>query len=258
MDRKAIMLLFVTAWVACASARCAAEEPFSSRGLRHGHMFLIWNEAGEAPKITLTSAVFGKYTDGLEYKVIGAEGKALASGEVDAGGRAEIAGLPSSPRYLVTAEPGMNGVQITVDRPYGMVVGPTHPLGPNVPTGRLYFYVPPGCKAFNLVACCQSPKEGAKIVLHRPDGSAAGELEGELDEETTLKVAVPAGGGDAVWAIEFLPPTTPGTFLDDVALYLEGEMPMLLCPKAEWAGRMGKEAWKMDAGTRGHGDGGTR
>ena len=55
MDRKAIMLLFVAAWAACASARCAAEEPFSSRGLRHGHMFLIWNEAGEAPKITLTN-----------------------------------------------------------------------------------------------------------------------------------------------------------------------------------------------------------
>ena len=249
MDQKPSLLFMWLVVIALAAGMCecrAEEKPFSSRGLRHGHMFLVWNEAGGAPKITLSSLLFAKYTDGLEYKMIGADSKVLTSGEMDAGGKVEINNLPESPRYLVLAEPGMNGVLLDADRPWGLVVGPTHPIGPNVPSGRLYFYVPPGCKAFALTACCNSPKEGAKIVLHRPDGSAAGELEGELNEETTLKVAVPAGGADAVWAIEFLPPTTPGTFLDDVVLYMEGEMPMLLCPKADWALKMGKEAWRID------------
>ena len=247
MDRKALKSLLVAALLAGAFACHADEQPFSSRGLRHGHMFLIWNEAGGFwPPVTLTSVVFGKYTDGLEYKAISAESKVLTSGEVDAGGKVEMTNLPNSPRYLVMTEPGINGVLLTVDQPYGMVVGQTHPLGPNCPKGFLYFYVPPECKAFNLVACCKSPKEGARLVVHRPDGSSAGELEGELDEETTLQVKVPSGSGDAVWSVEFLPPTAPGTFLDDVALNLEGELPLLLCPKPDWALKMGKEAWRMD------------
>jgi hypothetical protein len=249
MDHKALVISMWPVVIALAAGmwECRAEEkPFSSRGLRHGHMFLIWNEAGGAPKITLTSLLFAKYTDGLEFKVISADGKVLTSNEVDAGKKAEISSLPSSPRYLVLAEPGMNGVRLEVDRPWGLVVGPTRPIGPNAPSGRLYFYVPPECKEFKITVCCRSPKEAVKIVVHTPDGAAAGELDGELDEDTPLKVEVPAGGADAVWSVEFLPPTAPGTFLDDVALNLEGELPLLLCPQPDWALKMGKEAWRID------------
>ena len=249
MDHKALVISMWAVVIALAAGVCecrAEEKPFSCRGLRHGHMFLIWNEAGGAPKITLTSLLFGKYTDGLEYKVIAADSKVLTRGEMDAGGKVEVNNLPECPRYLVLAEPGMNGVLLDADRPWGLVVGPTHPIGPNAPSGRLYFYVPPECKGFQITVCCRSPKEAAKIVVHRPDGGAAGELDGELDEETPLKVEVPAGGDGAVWSVEFLPPTAPGTFLDDVALNLEGELPLLLCPQPDWALKMGKEAWRID------------
>jgi len=222
------------------------EQTFSCKALRHGHAFLVWNEQNGPPRIVLTSVLFGKYTNGLEYQVISAEGKPLTSGELDPGGKTEVADLPVSPRYLVMAEPGYNGVVLSVDRPYGMVARRTRSLQPNAPTGFLYFYVPPECKKFDLVVCCRSPREGARVVVHRPDGSAAGTLDGDLDEETALSVNVPAGTGDAVWSVEFLPPTAPNTFLDDVVVFLDGQLPPVLCPQRDWAQKIAKEAWRID------------
>jgi hypothetical protein len=229
-----------------ATASSGQERAFSNKMFRHTHFFLIWNETNASPRITLESLIVGKYADGLEYKVISAESKPLAADELRPGAKVEITNLPPGPRYLLMAEPGYNGVVLSVDRPYGIVASREHPLGLNVPGGYLYFYVPPKCENFRVVARCQSPHEGARIVVHRPDGSAAGELKGELDEETTLRLDVPATCRDAVWSLEFLPPDAPNTFLDDVSLFLEGDLPLLLLPQRDWAAKIGKETWRMD------------
>ena len=237
----------VVALMAFSTGASAEERPFSCRGLRHTHLFLIWNETPKSPRIALSSVVFGKYSDGLEYKVLSAESKEIASGDLDAGGfLAEVEGLPPGPRYLVVAEPGLNAVLLATDRPYGMIASLSYPFGASSPGGFLYFYVPPPCKGFKLVACCRSRIEGARIVVRRPDGSTAGALDGELHEETPLNLEVQPPGGGAVWSLEFLPPTTREVSLGYVSFFLEGELPALVASKREWALKIGQEAWRID------------
>jgi len=237
----------------CVSAWCE-EKAFSVKAYRHNHFFLVWNESGTSPRVSLQGVKYGKYTDGLQYRMVNADSRVLKKGEVGAGERVEVSDLPPSARYLVAADPGYNGVVFAVDRPYGIVARQSYPLGLNHPSGCLYFYVPPACRSFRVGVQCASPKEGARIVVRRPDGSQAAEFDGELDEVILREVTVPEECPGSVWALEFLEPTAPGTYVDDVNVFLEGELPPLVAPRKDWAARIGKEVWRIDGGGSGGGE----
>jgi len=117
---------------------------------RHEHFFLVWNDAKEPPTFTLGSKQFGKYPDTLSYQVIDADSRMLAEGEVPLNSRQKITGLSPSPKYLVAADPGYNGVTIETAQPYGIVGSRQHPLGLNRPMGCLFLYVPAGCDRFGI------------------------------------------------------------------------------------------------------------
>ncbi|NOZ21610.1 MAG: hypothetical protein GXP25_11060 [Planctomycetes bacterium] len=219
----------------------ADEKPAAFKSFfRHEHFFLVWNDQKKSPTFTLITKRFGKYHDGLSYQVIDAESNVLAEGQIPYNSKRNIAPLPFSPKYLIAADPGYNGMTMQTDRPYGIVGSKQHPLGLNHPTGRLFLYVPAGCTEFTIVAKSASPREGAWVKVLRPDGQLAGEAEGELDGDTPIKITVPDDCRGKVWAVEFDKPKTPNVGLDDLNLFVEGKLAPLFIPKKEWAERYGK------------------
>ncbi|MEW6357175.1 MAG: hypothetical protein AB1696_12675 [Planctomycetota bacterium] len=238
MTRGFLLLMAV---VIAAGMGYAGDKPAAFESVfRHEHFFLVWNDGKESPKFTLVSKQFGKYPDGLTYQVIDAESKVLAEGQIPYDAKRDVSQLPLSPKYLVAADPGMNGMTLATDRPYGIVGGKLHPLGLNHPIGRLFLYVPADCAEFTIVASSASPREGGWVKVLRPDGQLAGEAEGEMDNDTLIKIAVAEDDRGKVWAVEFDKPKTEGVGLDDLNLCVEGKLAPLFIPKKEWAERYGK------------------
>ena len=222
-----------------AAPALPAANPNTNKGfdalLRHGHYFLIWNTLNQAPSPVLTCVGVGRYTMSLRYQVIDANSRVLTEGLLPPGQTKRIEGLPLSPLYLVYGDPEYNGFRFQVDRPYGIVADARRRLGLNRPRGTLFFYVPSKCERFRVVVQCNSPKEGARVEVCRPDGSLAAFADGELDSPTSMNVTVPLAKRNSVWAIAFKKPTEKGLFLDDVNVYLEGHLPHLVTPRREWA-----------------------
>jgi len=222
--------------VASAGLRGADIKPCAFHAMyRHGHYFLIWRAGPSSPHVKLDAVGVGRYTDPLRYQVIDARSRVLATDQLPRDSSVELGDLPESDLYLVYANPGLNGVRVAVDRPYGIVADPKRRLGLNRPKGELFFYVPPACTAFRVVAQSESPKEGGRVQVFNPDGACAGEAEGELDEPTAIAVRVAAAHRGAVWSMRFGRPVTPGLFLDDLNVHLDGALPHLVTPRAEWA-----------------------
>ena len=202
---------------------------------RHRHYFLVWNAKGTSPRIKLASKGYYVYADPLRYQIIDANSRALTDEHIQRDTKAEVSDLPVSPLYLVFANPGYNGVRFRVDRPYGIVADRTHRLGLNRPRGRVYFYVPPTCERFRVVAQSESPREGGRVEVHSPDGIQAAHIDGDLDKATGVDVPVPAQHRGRVWSLVFMRPTGQGLFLDDLNVHLEGDLPRIVVPRAEWA-----------------------
>ena len=227
------MLMLLAAGLCPAAA--AEDAPGFESLLRHGHYFLVWNAQDRSPTIELKSVGVGRYTDGLVYQVIDARSRVLVGDRIGRDECVTVSKLASSRLYLVFVEPRYNGVRVAVDRPYGIVADAKHRLGLNRPTGRVFFYVPPACAKFRVVAQSVSPREGGRVEVWDPDGKRAGSADGELDAATNIDVDVPVGGRGRVWSMQFKPPTGKGLFLDDLNVHLEGDLPCLVVPRAEWA-----------------------
>ena len=202
---------------------------------RHRHYFLVWNAEATAPTIKLACVGYYRYGVSLQYKIIDADSRVLAEDRVAPGDSVQAADLACSKLYLVYANPMVNGVRFGVDRPYGILANGQHRLGLNKPRGRLYFYVPPACEKFRVVAQCNSPREGARVEVYDADGAKAGEVDGELDEATPIDVTVAPEQRGRVWSMAFKRPQTKGCGLDDLNVHLEGNVPGLVTPRAEWA-----------------------
>ena len=231
MRAKLLALLLAAA---AAGAQDSRTDSFKSI-YRHGHYFLIWGSGRSSPRIKLRCVGFYIYPAALEYQVIDSRSHVLVSDQIARGTSTELKGLPLSRLYLVYANPGLNGVDFGVDRPYGIVADTTRPLGLNKPQGRLFFYVPTGCNRFRVVVQSNSPREGGRVEVCSPDGQRVGEADGELDEPTPIKVQAPESCQGRVWSLRLMKPTAKGLHLDDLNVHLEGELPHLVAPKAEWA-----------------------
>ena len=202
---------------------------------RHGHYFLIWGSGRSSPQVTLRCVGFYTYPAALEYQVIDSRSRVLVSDQIARGASTELKDLSVSPLYLVYANPGLNGVDFAVDRPYGIVADSTRPLGLNRPSGRLFFYVPIGCSRFRVVAQSTSPREGGRVEVCSPDGQRAGVADGELDDPTPIQVQAPKSCQGSVWSLRFMKPTAAGVSLDDLNVHLVGDLPHIVVPRADWA-----------------------
>jgi hypothetical protein len=235
---KEPLMLTVTLAVLFAAAAGGADtqdtEAFATV-YRHAHYFLIWNPGEGSPQAKLDGVGYSRYTDGLAYRVINARNEVLVDDEIPRETSVEIRDLPCSPLYLLYAEPGFNGVRLRVDRAYGIVADQKHRLGLNAPKGRLFFYVPPECERFRVVAQSVSPREGGRVEVVAPDGKVVGVADGELDDPTVVKVSAAREMRGRVWSLVLKPPTAEGLFLDDLNVHLEGDLPCLVVPRADWA-----------------------
>lgn len=236
ISRVQIKRLLVPVIGFCLAAAAGPNPPHDFYSMyRHGHYFLVWNSTDESPNIELKCVGIGRYTDVLSYQVIDADSRPLVEEQMARDTSCRMGRLPLSRLYLVQADPGLNGVLFSVDRPYGIVASERRRLGLNKPRGRLFFYVPPTCGRFRIVAQSNSPREGGRVEVCAPDGSIAGTVDGELDEPTVVDVSVPAERRGRVWSLAFKKPTTPGVYLDDLNVHLEGDLPHLVVPRLEWA-----------------------
>jgi hypothetical protein len=212
--------------------------------VRHEHYFVVINTADTAPTITAQSKGFYTYTDRLRLQILDdASMERFASG-VGVGGRLEIAiPGPVAPLYLVFAAPGINGVTIEADRPWGVVAGGGHPLGSNGTVPEMYLYVPGDCLTFDVTVQANSPREGARVSVIDPQGSVRLTMDGEFDAADTETVWVPDHINAGIWSIKWDKPQTVEAGLDDATFSIDGELAPLLWPRKEWAQQHGDAIW---------------
>lgn len=230
---------------------------------RHLHFFVLIGDLPQPPTLHIQTRQYYVYPDPLRLTVYGEQGDNLLSTAIGMGttlGKTLPGGAGDQPArgpdhlrprlYLVQADPGMNGAIFDCDRPWGVMGSANSRIGVNGPGPQLYFYVPPDCAEFTVGAQSASPNEGGRVVIHPPQGQPAGVLDGELNDEQTLKVAVPVAQRDAIWSLTWGKPETAPAALDDLNFWLEGNLTPLLFPRLEWAQQYGKLLWQRDTAAR--------
>lgn len=220
---------------------------------RHLHFFVIVSNPQAPPQIRLHTKQFFNYADVLLLTVYEERGQKLLSASIPMGEKFERAlPCPSSACsfYIVQADPGMNGATFECDNPWAVLGSIQHRIGVNGPGPPLYFYLPSECLEITLGAQAFSPNEGGRIVLFRPDGQIAGVLDGELDTEERIKIAVPQEMRNQIWTLSWSQSLTSTAELDDLNFWLEGKLTPLLFPQKEWAQQYGKILWERDKAAR--------
>jgi len=104
--------------------------------------------------------------------------------------------------------------------------------------------VPPDTERFALRVRANSPGEGGRVVLHRPDGSDALVFDGELDAEERQEVEAPPDCRGAVWSLTWADPQTAQARLDDINVFVDGDLTPLLWPERDWAAQHGQDLWQ--------------
>lgn len=224
---------------------------------RHLHFFVVINDLPQPPVLHMQTKQYYVYTDPLRLTVYGEQGDKLLGTAVGMGTTLDKplplprpAPLVMPYLYLVQADPGMNGATFDCDRPWGVMGSANNRIGVNGPGPQLHFYVPANCAEFKLGAQSVSPNEGARLSVYRPDGQPAGVLDGELNAEEELKVAVPADQRDRIWSLTWGKSETSTAGLDDLNFWLDGDLTPLLFPRLEWAEKYGKQLWERDTAAR--------
>lgn len=213
--------------------------------VRHGHFFVIVNDGAGLPTVTAQSRSFHTYSDDLKVQVIDDKSNVVLQRAVALGGQLQQQ-IPGAPAflYLVLADPGMNGVVLDCDRPWGVVAAGSYGLGSSGKTPVLYLYVPPECERVTVKVQASSPREGLRLVVTDSSGAELLVIDGEADTPVQEQIAVPAAERGKVWALTLSDPQTCDARLDDIQLWVDGYLAPLLWPRAEWAAQHGPLVWQ--------------
>lgn len=237
-------LILVAAALLSAGACRAQERP--ELVLRNSHYFVVVGDGQAPPTIDLQARQYYANAGALSALVTDPAGETRLQVLVPMGERAAraIAGPPAE-LYLVTTEMAINGVVFGADRPWAVYAGGTVGFGSNGPVPEMYLWVPPDTDSFALRVRANSPNEGGRVVLHRPDGTEALVFDGELDAEQRQEVEVPPDGRGAVWSLTWARPETVQANLDDINVFVEGALTPLLWPERDWAAAHGQDLWEL-------------
>ncbi|MGD9495526.1 MAG: hypothetical protein AB7Y46_04350 [Armatimonadota bacterium] len=227
-----------------AVAPCFAQDA-PELVLRNPHYFVVLGDGRSGPTITMTCRGFFTYATGLTAVVTDPEGRVRlrASVPVDQTLQRQIPGEPAD-LYLVSAEMGSNGVIFSSDRPWAVYAGGPVGVGSNGPVPEMYVYVPEATERFTLRVWANSPNEGGRVTLHYPDGAEALVMDGEFDAEEAREVPVSPEGRGAVWSLTWDQPQTVEAHLEDINVFVDGDLTPLLWIAREWAEQFGEALWQ--------------
>ena len=200
--------------------------------LRKRAAVVLDTQAAVSPGMKLTSRRIGSYATPLSYELIDAENRLLSRGILGLDAEREVVVEAATPLCLLQLDSGLNGYTLHVNVPYCFVASKACNLRVNRFAGKLYFYVPHACKRIDIRALCQSPKEGAKLQIIDPEGGVRAAAAGEIAKWERLRAKPPAQLCGRAWALDIS--EQEGFVLDDVDMYIAGDVPPLFALKPEW------------------------
>ncbi len=239
------MKRIVVAMVFCGVLAAGAwAQEVTSPVLRHTHYFVLV-DPGEAPEVTLETRAFYDYHEGVTVKITDPGGDVRFEGMAPLGQslHAKVQGEPAD-AFMVTAEPGMNGIVFSANVPWCVFVGGQWGLGSNNDVPPMYLWVPPDCEHFTVAAMAGSPGESGRIMVDDPSGEQAAAMDSTFDEREETVIEVPADHMGAVWTLRWSDPEVAEGRLDDINTFVEGELTPVLWPTAEWAQQYGQTLWE--------------
>ena len=227
-----------------AAAACLAQDA-PELVLRNPHYFVIVGDGETAPTITMECRSFFSQTAGMTVRVTDPAGKERLVTTVLVG-QSLTRQIPGEPAdlYLVSAEMGSNGVIFSCDRPWAVYAGGRVGVGSNGAVPEMYLYVPGETERFTLRVSANSPNEGGRVTLHEPDGTEALVMDGEFDTEEAEEVEVPPDLRGRAWSLTWGQPQTVGAHLEDINVFIDGDLTPLLWISREWAEQFGETLWQ--------------
>ncbi len=213
--------------------------------LRNPHYFVIVGDAETAPTITMECRSFFARTSGMNVEVSDPDGEVRlkTSALVGQSLTKQVPGEPAE-LYLVSANQGSNAVIFDCDRPWAVYAGGRIGVGANGPVPEMFLYVPEETERFTLRISAVSPQEGGRVTLHRPDGSEALVMDGEFDAEEQQEVEVPEELRGQAWSLTWATPQTVDARLEDINVFVEGDLTPLLWIERGWAEEFGETIWQ--------------
>ncbi len=213
--------------------------------LRNPHYFVIVGDGETAPTVTMECRSFFSKTTGMDVEVSDPDGEVRLKTSVLVG-EGLTTQLPGEPAelYLVSANQGSNAVIFACDRPWAVYAAGRTGLGSNAGVPEMFLYVPEETERFTLRISATSPQEGGRVTLHRPDGSEALVMDGEFDAEEQQEVEVPEELRGAVWSLTWGTPQTVDARLEDINVFVEGDLTPLVWIERGWAEEFGETIWQ--------------
>lgn len=225
------------------SACLAQERP--ELVLRNPHYFVVVGDGQTAPTITVECRSFFSSAAGMNLEVTDPMGMPRLKLLVPVG-ESITRSIPGPPAdlYLVSVDMGSNGVVFACNRPWAVYAGGRVGVGSNGPVPEMYLYVPQVTERFVLRVQANSPNEGGRVVLRCPDGAEAFVFDGELDVEERAEIEVPPDCRGAAWSLTWHDPQTVPARLEDINVFVEGDLTPLLWPERDWATAHGEDLWQ--------------
>lgn len=212
-------------------------EAIQSPGLRREAMLMLVPDSPASGNITLNSQTMHHYVTPLSFELSDEENRLLQEGIVGLGSERQFS-LPvyAAGPCLLRLDSGLNRYVVTTDIPHCYLASEAHWLRVNQFAGDLYFFVPAACEQFEVRAWCESPMEGAAIQVISPQGAVAAQAAGEIAQWEALKVQPAPELCGKPWRINIAKDET--TILDDVDIYLTGDLTPLVSMKPDWVATM--------------------
>jgi hypothetical protein len=230
-----IRLIGVASLIIASGFWSGRAEGDASPLLRHKAYVIL----AEPRPIQLTSircgGKAGPYTDVMSYRIVNGRNEMLA--EDDLALESHITWQPEGDCHplMVALEPHQNYATIECAAPFGLVAGRAAPLHIVRKSGRLYFALSHNAKSGRLVIAASAPREGAHVVVREGEGKTCAEADGDFDRATDVPFNIPATQAGRVWSVEVSEPKIAGLVLDDVTIWLEGDLTPVLTMREEWA-----------------------
>jgi len=205
-----------------------------SPGLRGRTMVILAATPATSGKIKLQSEAMHSDVVPLRFELRDDQNRLLERGTVTLGGELNVS-LPAGGEghYLLRLDAGLSRCFVTTDTPHAFLASDRHRLRINQFEGDLYFPVPEACEEFELRVACEAPNEGAAIQAVDPEGSIVGQVTGEIDEWTAISVRPAPELCGKPWRLNSASDAT--TALEDVGVYLSGDVAPLVSRRPEWA-----------------------
>ncbi len=206
----------------------------ASPGLRRETMVILAPSATADGKMKLESQTIHRYVTPLTFELYDEQNQLLQQGIVPLTGERELS-LPAGAEgyQMLRLDSGLNRYVLTTETPHCFLASEAYRLRVNQFAGNLYFFVPEGCKRFEVRVLCESPNEGALCQVIDPEGNVAAQVAGEIAQWEALTVEPAAAMCGKPWRLTIAKDET--TVLDDVDLYLTGDVTPLMSMNPQWA-----------------------